>query len=572
MHSFVLAARAAILAGALSLAAALAPGAWDVPPAGADLVLNEVLYDPAGADEGAEFVELWNPDDVARPLSGIEIEAGDGARADSWVAIHQGGAADSVSPHSAYLAAGIALSGALQNGPDAVRLTRDGAVIDLLGWGDLDQTGLFEGTPAPDVSSGHSLARREDGRDGDSNAADWEDESTPTPGRANHPEERLVFDRDDVTLSPIVAWPGEPMSLAARVVNRGRRDLPGSRWQLVADGGPSIAVVPGVFVASEESARVAISVPSPSPGAFRFRARIEATEGAIAPDLADTVVVPARSVAAPVVIQEIAFRDAGAGEWVELWFRESVEDVGVFALSDATASPRSIDRGASPRPAAAGELLVVAEDPTRVVERYGVPPGAVLGLAGSWPPLNDSPGPSGASDVARLFGPDGDPSDVVPYRGADASRGGSLERLSPDLPSAAPGSWGESVDPAGATPGRPNSLRAPEPGDTPREALLVANARVLRRGEGAPLLFRLTPTARGLSLTVEVRDLLGRTRRVLVRGQRFVSEGAFAWDGRDVDGRPVPAGIYVVRAEGLSDGNRPRVSTLPVSVAAEGVR
>ena len=25
----------------------------------ADLLLNEVLYDPAGADEGYEFVELW---------------------------------------------------------------------------------------------------------------------------------------------------------------------------------------------------------------------------------------------------------------------------------------------------------------------------------------------------------------------------------------------------------------------------------------------------------------------------------------------------------------------------------
>jgi hypothetical protein len=192
----------------------------------------------------------------------------------------------------------------------------------------------------------------------------------------------------------------------------------------------------------------------------------------------------------------------------------------------------------------------------------------VLGVVGGWPPLNDSPGPSGISDVARIFGPDGVPSDVVPYRSTAAGRGGSLERLSPDLPSAAPGSWGESVDPSGSTPGRSNSLRAPDPGDVPRGPLLVASARVLRRGDGAPLLFRLTPDARGLALTVEVRDLLGRTRRVLVRGQRFAAEGAFSWDGRDVEGRPVPPGIYVVRAEGMSDGDRPRVSTLPVSVTA----
>ena len=554
------------------LPAALACGAvLSVAVARADLVLNEVLYDPSGADEGAEFVEIWNPDDVPRSLSGIVIEAGDGARPDSWVAIHRGAAADSVPPHAAYVAAGSALTGALQNGPDAVRLARDGAVLDRVGWGDLESASLFEGAPSPDVASGHSLARAEDGRDRDSNVDDWTDEAAPTPGRANRPAERLVFDRGGSALDPVVAWPGEPMSFAARVVNRGRLDLPASRWRLVADAEPP-ATAAGIAVRAGESASVAISIPAPAPGAFHFRARLEVADGPAAPDLADTAVVAARSVASPVVIHEIAFRDAGAGEWVELWFREAVDDVGRFALADATAAPRAIDRGASPRPAAAGELVVVADDPSRVVARHGLPETAVLGVAGGWPTLNDSEGASGVSDVVRIFGPDDTPADVVPYRSADAYRGGSLERLSPDLPSAAPGSWGESVDPAGATPGRPNSLRAPEPGVTPHGPLLVASGRVLRRAGGAPLLFRLTPEARGLALTVEVRDLLGRTRRVLVRGQRFVAEGAFAWDGRDLEGRPVPAGIYIVRAEGLTGEARPRVSTLSVAVSAGDAR
>jgi len=554
------------------LPAALACGAvLSVAVARADLVLNEVLYDPSGADEGAEFVEIWNPDDVPRSLSGIVIEAGDGARPDSWVAIHRGAAADSVPPHAAYVAAGSALTGALQNGPDAVRLARDGAVLDRVGWGDLESASLFEGAPSPDVASGHSLARAEDGRDRDSNVDDWTDEAAPTPGRANHPAERLVFDHGGSALDPVVVWPGEPLSFAARVVNRGRLDLPASRWRLVADAEPP-ATAAGIAVRAGESASVAISIPAPAPGAFHFRARLEVADGPAAPDLADTAVVAARSVASPVVIHEIAFRDAGAGEWVELWFREAVDDVGRFALADATASPRAIDRGASPRPAAAGELVVVADDPSRVVARHGLPATAVLGVAGGWPTLNDAEGASGVSDVVRIFGPDEMPADVVPYRSADAYRGGSLERLSPDLPSAAPGSWGESVDPAGATPGRPNSLRAPEPGVTPHGPLLVASGRVLRRAGGAPLLFRLTPEARGLALTVEVRDLLGRTRRVLVRGQRFVAEGAFAWDGRDLEGRPVPAGIYIVRAEGLTGEARPRVSTLSVAVSPGDAR
>jgi len=569
MRPFVPMARtaASARAGTAAIAAFLCSISFACP-AHADLVLNEILYDPAGADDGMEFVELWNPDDVPRPLAGITIEAGDGANPDAWVVIHRGGAADSVPPRAAYLIAGVTLTGAIQNGPDAVRLVRDGAVLDRLGFGDLEAGALFEYAPAPDVASGHSLARREDGQDADSNAADWADEAAPTPGRANHPEERLVFDRGSVALTPIVAWPREPMTFVARVLNRGRRDLDGSRWRLVADAEPPV-IASGISIASGESAPVAVSVQAPHPGAFLFRARLEAADGSAAPDLADTAAVPVRSVAAPVVIHEIAFRDAGSGEWIELWFRDPVEDVGLFALADATASPRPIDRGASPRPAAAGEILVLAEDPPRVASRYGLPAGTVLGVSGGWPPLNDSPGGSGVSDVARILGPGGSPSDAVPYRSTDATRGGSLERLSPDLPSAAPGSWGETVDPARGTPGRPNSLRAPEPGATPRGPLLVASAKILRRAEGALLLFRLTPEARGLALTVDVRDLLGRTRRVLLRGQRFVSEGAFAWDGRDDEGQQVPAGIYVVRAEGTLDGNRPRVSALPIAVSGD---
>jgi hypothetical protein len=558
------------------LYAALACGLLvSVADARADLVLNEVLYDPAGADEGAEFVELWNPDDVPRSLWGIAVEAGDGARPDTWVAIYRGGPADSIPPHTAFVAAGGALTGALQNGPDAVRLSRDGVVLDRVGWGDLDAVSLFESAPAPDVASGHSLARAEDGRDSDSNTADWADETAPTPGRANHPAERLVFDRDAIALDPVVAWPGEPMSFAARVVNRGRLDLPASRWRLVADAEPpaiATGIAPGIAIPAGESAWAAISVPAPAAGAFRFRARLEVADGPANPELADTALVAARSVASPVVIHEIAFRDVGAGEWVELWFREAIDDVGVLALADATAVPRRLDRGASPRPAAAGEFIVVAEDPSRVVARYGVPAGAVFAVTGGWPPLNDSDGPSGISDAVRIVGAADAPADVAPYRGADAYGGGSLERLSPDLPSAARGSWGESVDPAGATPGRPNSLRAPESGGAPHGPLLVASGRILRRADGAPLLFRLTPEARGLALTVEVRDLLGRTRRVLVRGQRFASEGAFAWDGRDVEGSPVPPGIYIVRAEGVADAGRPRVSRLSVAVSAGGAR
>ncbi|HXL14534.1 MAG TPA: lamin tail domain-containing protein, partial [Methylomirabilota bacterium] len=94
----------------------------------ADLLLNEVLYDPDGPDEGFEFVELWNPDSTDVPLEGISIEAGDGARPGSWSLIYTGAAGDSARPRRAFLVPGSALRAAIQNGPDALRLTRAGMV------------------------------------------------------------------------------------------------------------------------------------------------------------------------------------------------------------------------------------------------------------------------------------------------------------------------------------------------------------------------------------------------------------------------------------------------------------
>jgi len=575
-----------LLAAAAWLAAAGMLLVLRVPPVRADVVLNEVLYDPAGIDEGAEFVELWNPDPIPRDLAGVAIEIADGAKPDVWIPIFRGAPGDTIAAGGATLVAGGALSASMQNGPDAVRLTRDGVVLDCVGYGELGVPALYEGAPAPDVASGHSLARRADGVDTDRNADDWEEEAAPTPGRANHPAVRLALVPGGARLDPVVSWPGETVSLRALVRNRGRFPVEASRWQLVvewsdAPGGASHAdaprpatVAPGVAVAPGESAWVETSFPAAGEGPFRAVLRTAPAEGAPAAEgLADTAFVAARTRAAPVVIQEIAFRDAGAGEWIELWAREPVPDVGQLSIADASSSPRAVARGDTARPLEAGSLLVVAQNPDAVRDRYGLDSTAVLGVAGGWPSLNDTDGEAGVADVVRVIAADGFPSDVVPYDARGATRGGSLERLSPDLPGHLAGSWGECVDPARATPDRPNSLRAPDRGGSAaRGALLVASARVLRAAAGgAPLLLRLTADARGRSLNVNVLDLLGRRVRTLLLGQRFASEGAFAWDGRDGNGAWVAPGLYVITAEAApEDGRGPRRTAIPVAVAPGG--
>jgi len=550
--------------------------------AGGEIVLNEILYDPPGADGGQEFVELWNPDSTAVPLEGVVLEAGDGARPGSWAVVWRGVAGSAAAPGGIFLIAGDALLGALQNGPDAVRLSRNGAVLDLLGYGDLESAALYEGAPAPDAGSGQSLARVRDGADTGVNRDDWAVESEPTPGAANHPDARLRIVRSGVAATPEVAWPGETVELRAWVKNSGRLPIGEGRWTAVTEMGGTVAgwgpvgSVAGGLVLPAESLMVVLSFPAPPPGAHAVRLRLAGFAGASGETaLADTASVALRTIAGPAVVSEIAFRDAGAGEWIEIWFRDRVEDVGAISIGDAVSGPSPIDRGASPQGAAAGSFLVVAKDPALVRGSFALADTMVVGVIGGWPSLNDAGAGGLPADRVRVLEADGTPCDAVPYRGESSARGGSLERLSVDLPSDAAGTWAESIDPRRGTPGRENSMKAPGSMAAARDALLVAGARVLRRrgGEAVPVVLRLTAAARGRRLTVRVHDLLGRPLRTLVEGQRFDSEGSFLWDGRDERGAPVPPGLYVIRAEALpEEGASARASSVPMAVAAERAR
>ena len=559
--------RASALLTAVALVALIA-----TPHAHADLVLNEVLYDPAGPDEGLEFVELWNPDTVAVSLAGILLEAGDGARPGVWTAVYSGAAADSVGPRRAFLIPGSALTGALQNGPDAIRLSRGGAVLDVLGYGALAAPELYEGAPAEDAPSGTSLARVEDGRDTGSNAADWGIEPDPTPGSPNHPDVRLRIVRGSASIQPEVPWPGERTVLRLTVRNVGRLEVPASRWGIEValrrgiEVGGDWTVLPeavqalgaGAALAPGESTEVRCEITTPSSGRFDLRVSLGDERAAIA----DTIQMGSRSTAAPLVIQEIAFRDRGAGEWVELLARDAVHDLGAYALTDAGARAYAIDRGPVSRPVRAGEILVLAQSPALLRAAYSLPDSAVLGCHGGWPSLNDSDGDDGFADRVRVVDSLGIPCDAVPYRSEYAERRASIERLGIGLPSASPNTWAETIDPRAGTPGRPNSLSAPKGEGRPLGALLFASSRLLRRSAdaSAPVVLAFGESARGRKVRVVVHDLLGRVRRRLLDGQRVLSDAAFVWDGKDDQGAPVPAGIYVVRGETIPEGGAPATS------------
>lgn len=168
------------------------------------LVINEFLPDPPGADEGQEWIELYNPGSQAVNLAGWTIDA-------STSSFGGGNPLPDVDvPAGGYLVLGhlgleladvevdFSLGNATSNA-DGVQLRDcEGAVVDTVIYGEpntdgwLDDTGEEATSLAPKPGSEQTLARLSDGYDTDLSGDDFIVEPEPTPGAANREVEPVV--------------------------------------------------------------------------------------------------------------------------------------------------------------------------------------------------------------------------------------------------------------------------------------------------------------------------------------------------------------------------------------------
>lgn len=192
-----------------------APRAAAPTAASPHIVLNEVLYDPAGdaTDAAGEWVEIYNTGDASVDLAGWTLA--DAAAAEDLPALvvpARGYAivAASDSIWQAFAASGVAaivLDGRIGNGlgnsGDALYLIdKSGAIADAVSWGDT-RTPLDP--PVADVPEGHSIERTIPGADSGA-AGDWSDNAMPSPGRAFAP----------VAMSPRATGGGRTIDVARR--------------------------------------------------------------------------------------------------------------------------------------------------------------------------------------------------------------------------------------------------------------------------------------------------------------------------------------------------------------------
>jgi hypothetical protein len=254
--------------------------------------------------------------------------------------------------------------------------------------------------------------------------------------------------------------------------------------------------------------------------------------------------LPAAPVSAQVLIHEFSPRPAGGeGEWIELR-NPGAFPVGLdgWTVEDATERRRELPR----LDLVPGAYIVLAARPDSLRARFAIPPTAPVERPSGWPTLNDNDGSGGApADWIVLRDASGAVRDSVAYFASwlPAERGRSVERVAVSAPSSEPGSWGWSLDPAGATPGRANSLESGDgPGGPAETGEALTGPEVVDPGT-APAVFRYRFPGPG-RLGVWLLDGEGREMAVLRAPEAAPAAGRWVW-GPQTPAAP-RAGPYVL--------------------------
>ncbi|MBD3237529.1 MAG: hypothetical protein GF330_12555 [Candidatus Eisenbacteria bacterium] len=537
--------------------------------------LNEICYDPPGADAGGEFVELFNP--AAQPISleGWQLESGNGARPGDWRSAWVGTSRDRIASHGFFLVAGARVSAAadaraelhLQNGPDAVRL-RDamGRTVDLTGWGTPLDAAYAESEPAQDVPAGWVLARMPDGADSDCNAADWLARAVATPGMSNDPLWCLQL--LEIGCDPPLVEPGEEAALQLLLANCGRASIDLACLQCSAAPGHldlSRRPFAGAALDAGEIRSITTPVRIHRAGVESLTVRWSDPQGTAAE--ARTGLRCGRGA---LLISEICYDPAaGEGEWIEL-LNTSDAPIDLCGWTVGDASGHATRLGPAAAIVESGAHALVAESPRALRERWPeLAPESCLPREGSWPSLNNGCDPErGFSDQICLRDATGCPIDCVRYRsGALDGDGVTLERWIEGRRLVEPHLLMPCAQPGGGTPGRPGWSSSDVQGDggwlQPSPEVFYPDRPDARR------YCRIRVPAPGGGdgrVSAEVYSLSGRRVATLVTGARAHGPLALTWNGCDGEGRRLASGLYLIRVVAYAPQIGRRVQLRPVTL------
>ena len=209
-------------------------------------VINEFMPDPDGADEGNEFIELYNSGTGYVPLTGWTVEYGTSSFSKSvelegslesggWFVLGESNVGGDQT-------ASLGLGNAGSSG-DALRLVDcEGNIVDTVvygpdnsdGW--VDESGEEATSLADKPGGGESLHRVLDGVDTDTPATDFCVLETPTPGAASACPICDVTGRDSVKVNELLSNPEGTDGNAewVELVNLGDEEVSVEAWTVEA--------------------------------------------------------------------------------------------------------------------------------------------------------------------------------------------------------------------------------------------------------------------------------------------------------------------------------------------------
>lgn len=538
--------------------------------ASAQVILTEVMFDPAGPEASDEFVEIYNPGSEPVDLSGWQI--GDGTGFDNLAETPGSGLILQAQQYAVILDLDYFLdSSSTYNAlipPEALILTIEGTTLGSGGLSNSTAETVMLLNAAQDTvqrylysignTPGYSDEKIELAED--NSPANWGDSRRlhGTPGSRNtltRPVFDLAITRFELLGTALAAGGNAPFEMVIK--NLGRVVIGDFRWETFYDWNhnrlPDEDEIQGItlysaFLQPDDSLEIAEEFRNIPFGEVPFGVAVWVNADE---DSGNNVMVTSALVDNPagvgLVINEIMFEpETGLAEWVELYNRGSEPfNLRYLFFADArdTIAVSAGDDFLEP-----GGFIVLGGD-SAIAGQYPVAP-EQLRVSPRFPALNND------VDDLRLLGPTFITYDRVNYSedwyGREVEPGTSLEKLNPAFNGQIKQNWAASAAPGGSTPGRENSLlitALPAQGQ-----LQITPNPFSPDGDGvddfAAIYVQLPVETAFINL--RIFDTRGRMIRRLADGEPAASRGQFVWDGKDEQGRIARIGAYVCLLEGLN--------------------
>lgn len=505
----------------------------------ATIKINEVYYDPTGSDSGYEWIELYNPTDQPVDINGWKIEKA-GTSFATAVTLES----VIIQPLSFYILGEEFVSEAdyicelgLQNGgsaTDGIRLiSSDNLYTDTILYDEPNSNLLSDDinnpgvTFAPDVSSGHSLARISDGFDSDNSLLDWADCENPTPGSSN------IFPIDLEIRE--LNWRESELGyeLFTTIYNLSTTNVDNSQSLLkiyVNDNYFNEYCLPGIGANDSILFSQLIDVENNQYSKITIEVYC-INDNDLDNNYARCSILSGDS---PFVLNELLFKPLEHScEWVEIYNRSLcgylVDNFEFEDLSGRIISFSAYIESEDYLIVCQDSQLVACEFPELSVDKILQPE--------SWINLNNS--------EETLIFRDGyfNQFDSMSYDGSDCPDGFSFERINPWLGNN-PDNWNRCLE--HPTPGKKNSIYVLYlPSDC--EVNIIPNPFSPYRGENCLITFSMPETLS--TVTIRLFDLKGRLVKSILNQQVQAAENVTIWDGKGNNHKKLPVGIYIMLFE-----------------------